>query len=262
MKERIWKALRNIRDFISYTTGYCKIELEKPSPAQLQDRRRKTSIIIAIALFTTIFFIYGSRWRLYYSTLLNTNMEPSHWLSFISGYWGAIIGAMFSGLVTIITTTMIIRRSYRIDYHRERLDHMPFLSISFNKQYHVSFSNNNECYIIDNFFDNQASVLNITNVGRGIAVNIKTAGFTDDHLEAEMPTLMVNEVKYLVGYISDDKKYSDEESFNYNFMIKYYDIFENEYEQFFRVETIGKKMVFINSVPKLVRKTIRYRYVQ
>lgn len=47
----------------------------------------------------------------------------------IFGFWSGIIGALISGIVTIFTTLFIIRRSYKVDYHMERIAALPLFGI-------------------------------------------------------------------------------------------------------------------------------------
>jgi ABC-type Fe3+ transport system permease subunit len=60
--------------------------------------------------------------------------KPNELSDTLYSFWGSIIGAMIAGLVTICTTYLIIRRSYKIDYHRERMDVLPFFEIKMIKK--------------------------------------------------------------------------------------------------------------------------------
>ena len=59
------------------------------------------------------------------------NMNGQGKLDSIYSFWGSIAGSMIAGVVTIITTYFIIRRSYKIDFHQERIAVLPFLKLKF-----------------------------------------------------------------------------------------------------------------------------------
>ena len=56
-------------------------------------------------------------------------MAQGESLDTIYGFWSGIVGALLAGLVTIFTTYFIIRRSYKVDYHAERIAAMPFFTV-------------------------------------------------------------------------------------------------------------------------------------
>lgn len=41
------------------------------------------------------------------------------------GFYGSIVGSVIAGLVTIFTTYLIIKRSYKVDNHQERMSALP-----------------------------------------------------------------------------------------------------------------------------------------
>ena len=154
-----------------------------------------------------------------------------------------------------------------MDYHRERIENMPIFLISICKSIKsdpAEFVREGECYAAGGI-SSEALIMTIKNVGRGIALGIRTAGFSDPHEEALIPTIVVNEEKYLVAQLPAQSCCdSDNEYESSNFSITYTDIFENKYEQRFLVceSKSAENIAVMGYVPKLIEKTERARYVQ
>jgi hypothetical protein len=134
----------------------------------------------------TILFIIGIPWIKYYNEIVKLQISKSDGLQFISTFWGAIIGALLAASLTIISTWMIINRSYRVDFHRDRIEHLPILCLHeirgaiFNEDGirlpdGTPVWSEQEYQKSHDYDETQLTkILEISNIGAGIALNLST----------------------------------------------------------------------------------------
>lgn len=129
-KDQLKMALENISTFLRYITGSEALTFRPGTRLERQKKKTLFWVIISIVVITVIVLYFYITWNRFYHEILGKNIAQENWLGFIASFWGAISGALISGIATVITTWLIIRRSYKIDYHRERIESLPILQLS------------------------------------------------------------------------------------------------------------------------------------
>lgn len=184
--------------------------------------------------------------------------------SSLLGFWGSVFGAVIAGLVTILTTHWIIERSYKLDYHTERMSVLPVFSVSIQKR-HFDTLNTVPDFIKDmkkqyavyehEIFEDMM-LMKISNIGCGIAFGIKVLGMWGSDEYFSLSEIENNNFKYIIT--------RDTECFQIH--ICYYDIYGNYYMQKFSsekpVDTLNDCIVVNGNPPELVMRTKRIRYCQ
>lgn len=191
-------------------------------------------------------------------------MAQGESLDAIYGFWSGIVGALLAGLVTIFTTYFIIRRSYKVDYHVERIAAMPFFTVktvsldfSLEKALPEKVENirkKNACDCIDGSLDHNYMMISIKNQGRGPAYHVEIAGRWPDYEDASSRSIMVDEQKYLLIPFYESERVR----------LTYYDLYGNFYSQEFygNVNETRTYMRFESDPPRLELRTNRIRYRQ
>jgi len=268
LKERIKTAFRNIRDFINYLTGYETASFTPGTQEERIQKRERFIIFIVVIGLVTLILCFFIPWERFYRYLLWQPISNESWLGFIASFWGAIAGAIIAGIATVFTTWLIIRRSYRVDYHRERMENLPILQLSLREDVlkRLRGSKNPEKIIMaeDIWYrefeglQKESLVYEMKNIGRGIAINI--------HMPESSKTIVYGTVNYTT-LCSGEKRLFIEDHTGYSERViefLFFDIFDNLYSQKFvyhhnyENETYSIDM----KIPELLIKTKRIRYVQ
>lgn len=267
--DRILRILHNLKEVWYVISGTLIIAVAPEERAKAEKRRNHIIIGFITIVLLTILLIIGIPWIKYYNELVKQQITNSDGLQFISTFWGAIIGALLAASLTIISTWMIINRSYRVDFHRDRIDHLPILCLH---EVRGALFNEDGIKLIDgtpiwseqeyqkshNYDETQLTkILEISNIGMGIALNISTTDRNFEGPQVHFAGITPKNVVFLV-YSACTKVPSD------TITLRFEDIFENKYLQEFNYDMNDKyDMYFIGgSVPKLVERTKRLRYTQ
>lgn len=268
VKDRIKHATENISKYVRYFTGSYGVEFSPGTQTERTKSRKKILVITLTILAVILLLIIAVPWIRYYDSILPLVDEKETWLGFIASFWGAIVGAIIAGIGTIITTWMVIRRSYRIDFHRERMENLPVLEVTVRKDLirelqktknRGSFLNSKNIWHAEHVDagDNNA-VFQITNVGAGMAVKIEMVSAAK---AAGLPT-----PEFV--HISKGESSLFLETYNRNFAtrfeLSFFDIFENMYSQEFIFQFEDQKGLYLSKIkmPELIRRTARLRYIQ
>ncbi len=228
-----------IKQLFQFASGYRKVDM-------IPRTEREKQIIRNTICWTVPCFIVLGLLVCYYHSILIKNLE-----------------IIITGIVTIATTYFIVHQSKKVDYHRERLENLPIIDLVIYKS-----SNNDE---IDDYMDcleegnEHHSILEITNIGKGIAFNVEAYGL-DNEFEvlgyepekARLETIKVNGNKLIELNCNCDDSSSFILRLNYN------DLFENQYNQDFIIKYRDKDLIqrIESNAPILVRRTRRFRYIQ
>jgi|GEM_PF-2111077 len=245
MKEKRWRiAWDRLKKDIEYYTGNVKWEKVPPTRREIQIfRRRAFLIIVGVAIMGLAVWGIIS----FYNGMVGINSDDfsdsDKYMATIS-LFSTIIGA----IVTITVTYFIVHNSKKVDYHQERLSHMPIIGIQLqcNKEGQPSTMEKNEngvCKI----------PLEMKNIGNGIALEIEEEDNDSDPFEVQ--NLPVNSTVEYIHYYSDS-------SSDGKFKFRFQDIFENKYSQEFSVKIYSDITRITCKPPELVRKTRRVRYCQ
>ena len=183
----------------------------------------------------------------------------------IYGFWSGIIGALLAGIVTIFTTYFIIRRSYKVDYHAERIAAMPFFSLkTLFLEFHLDdenipkkvkkFRKKHSCDWIDGSTDRTYMMISLKNDGRGPAFHMEIEGRWADYNNCTCRSMMVGEERYLII------PYYEREEVR----LTYYDLYGNFYSQEFygKLNAEQTRMLYESDPPRLELRTNRIRYRQ
>lgn len=183
LKERVKHAGKNISKYIRYFCGSYGVEFEPGTQAERKKSIKRLCSVLFIIIAIVIIVIVAVPWIRYYNRILASNIADDSWLGFIGSFWGAVIGAGIASLGTIVTTWMVIRRSYRIDFHRERMEHLPVLEIVERKDIMSELQSSPEktLFLISkaiwyNQWDDtlkNKTIFEISNVGAGMAVHVE-----------------------------------------------------------------------------------------
>ncbi len=171
------------------------------------------------------------------------------------GFYGSIVGSVIAGLVTIFTTYLIIKRSYKVDNHQERMSALPHFRLYMvpvekdRMKMRKKLERTAQCYIRDCGPD--SIVLAVENVGKDEAFDVVVMGRgLDDGVFIK--SMHVGEKKYLMFEYTP----------GYEIKIQYEDIYGNRYYQRFEPEVNENKIWFNARIPELILRTDRVRYQQ
>ena len=248
----IGRSLSLLGDRISYPYV---VNMIKDEPVY---KKKHDSIpyIISIMIAGVLFFLVI---RLFIREL----PDNSDGWNALNQLYSTLIITCISSFVTVITTFLVIQRSYKIDYHQERLTVMPVLRV-------YNIANHFDCEMVPDsltgyinsldlvhaYTSNDAMLLCIENIGKGISFNtIIRKGVMDDD-EFCLSSLGVNDKRYLIMYSQKE----------ISIKFEFRDIFGNLYYQtcvgYEKDSNSGGKIWFQMNPPELVKRTERYRYVQ
>ena len=267
--DRLDRILHNLREVWYVISGRLIIAIEPEAQAKAEKRRNRIIIFLVAIVLSSLLLIIGVPWIRYFNQLVKQQISNSDGLLFISSFWGAIIGALLAASLTIISTWMIINRSYSVDFHRDRIDHLPILCLHeirgaifcedriklpnetfvWSEQEYQKFHEYDEMLL--------TKILEISNIGAGIALNISTTNGYYEGPPVHFAGITPKNVVYLV-YSACTEVPSDTISLFFE------DIFENKYRQDFSYDMSDEyNMFFIGgSIPILIEKTKRIRYTQ
>ena len=268
-KYRTMRIGHNILTLLGFIIGKPGIAFSPESKAVAKRRRNRILIFLITSLSLIFLAIWGIPWIRYYNTLIQGKIASTDGLLFIASFWGAILGAIVTGFATVITTWLIVNRSSRLDYHRERIEHLPVLSIheirgasfiddSISLPNGITLSQSQSYQEVQVYCDTELNrVFELSNIGSGMALAIETRDLTDEHNDAYFPGITTRDVVYLVYGVPLELNAG-------HIRFIFIDIFDNEYQQSFYYEINAKRDIRFNggSIPELIKPTLRFRYVQ
>jgi len=267
--DRPYRILYNLREVWHVIIGTLIIAVEPEEHAKAEKRRNHIIIGFIIIVLITVLLIIGIPWIKYYNKIVEQQINQSDGLQFISSFWGAIIGALLAASLTIVSTWMIINRSYRVDFHRDRIDHLPILCLhevrgavfcedEIRLPNGTSVRSEQEYQKFHEYDEMQLTkIIEVSNIGAGIALNISTTTGDYEGPPVHFAGITQKNVVFLV-YSASTEVPSD------TITLFFEDIFENKYFQEFNYYMNDSyDMYFIGgSVPKLKERTKRIRYLQ
>lgn len=270
--QRKYILLNSISDFFErWSTKYeCLpdgpvLDYKKPTKAEREERNHRIGIGFSIVFVVLCLVLVVCYFAKYFFTVQNSSISFGEWNGSAGSFWGAVLGAMIAGIATVVTTVFVIQRSYKIDYHRERLEVLPVLEMKVICKENLNPKNKtkemlkgmaaNEI-VKEVLFDGSVEpqyvsyAFLIKNVGRGIAYKVQATGFcNNDFNEGKYQGLIPpNESIILVSRNKGFREVS----------ILFYDLYSNQYRQAYIID--GKNI--ITDPPELLRKTERIRYTQ
>lgn len=216
-------------------------------------------IYVLIIVFMLAFLIWSIQMTSgYLHTMLQAGDYVS-WSASASGFYGAIIGGVFSSIATIATTYLVIHRSYKVDYHRERLEVMPVFSAKcftgkqiekIKIQYRKA--NGYGMQIEEHAIYEQPQLILLKNIGNGIAFHIEMRRYPKES-EAHYLNTMEPMAQKGVIYENINRR---------KVVLSYHDLYGNQYIQYIHVYENGGDMLTTAEQPELIVRTKRIRYVQ
>lgn len=230
-------------------------------PAYGKREERIEHLLIAVISIVMVIFVVA----ICVMFIWQLNHTYSEQLGSIFGFWGSILGALIAGVVTIFTTYFIIRRSYKVDYHTERIMAMPFFNIV--EEFHDISIDRNEmpkkvkkfwsshiCDCVGGDLGTRYNLLKIKNQGRGPAFRMEISGAWPDYENYGWRSMAVDETYYIAV-----PNYSNEK-----IKLTYYDLYGNYYFQLFVIHENEDRtcMRFEGDPPELIIRTNRIRYTQ
>ena len=241
------------------------LDYKRPTKAEREERNNKIGIGVSILFVVLCVSVVVWYFAKYYFTVQSSSISFGEWNGSAGSFWGAVLGAIIAGIATVVTTVFVIQRSYKIDYHRERLEVLPVLDIKLICKENLNPRSRTKEALIEKvskevvkevLFDGSveqqyiSNAFLIKNVGRGIAYKVQASGFCyADYNEGEYQGLIPqNESIILVSR----RKGITESS------ILFYDLYGNKYRQAFAIN----EKIIIAEPPELLRKTERIRYTQ
>lgn len=240
-----------------------------------KERSRQNKIIIAAILavacvLSLALYLFSK----YFSIVQTKGITFEEWNSSAGSFWRAILGSVVAGIATISTTIMVIQRSYRMDYHRERLEAMPVLelmiisdsiAVTHDKKemaHKVELPIPLDILYEDSQVNEKAMVFRLKNIGHGLAYGLKLEGIWGERDDKAYGGLIsVGEEIWVVE--NELCSFPDDFQKKIQFEISYFDLYENKYEQAFIVTIEQGTVKNIRTLPpELIRKTQRIRYTQ
>ncbi len=179
----------------------------------------------------------------------------------LSNFIGALVGAAISGFFVIMTTRWMINRSYKIDYHDERINVIPVFSAQcFNEtafnEYKVVYEHKSlKTLNIEDIGEYDPPMYMVcNNVGNGIAFCVNIYPRQDDQNSFDAHTIPVNDC----AAVKLEKRTLND------LYIKYRDLYGNLYHQHVQITVYNDKdeIEVIEQPPELIMRTKRARYSQ
>lgn len=273
--EKLYSLFRSLQDAFAHKAKSLEqhaygptIHYRKPTKIEREERNKRLRIGAAILFVTVILLILISWFAKYYFTVRVNNISFDDWNSSAGSFWGAVLGAAIAGIATVFTTALVIQRSYKIDYHRERLEVLPVLDMRILMEHYTigedceedllqkAKGQARETIISPGIYSlgDDARIYIIKNVGAGIAYNIKTVDFFSEEFEEAWGSGILAQGDALV--IATSQKSQGTVS------ITFCDLYENEYRQIYSLSQHNKQTKVTSYPPDLIRKTQRIRYTQ
>ena len=256
----------NIQDVFGFLIGKTGIGFQPGPKAERKAILTRVFAFVGIIVFITILLIIGIPWIKYYNTLIGSeNIGEKEWLAYIGSFWGALTASVLTLVGTIVSTWLIIRRSYKVDYHRERLEYMPVLQLHIDDKAtrEINTAENKEeamesyPYMDDvDCEEDDLVVIKIQNIGKGIAFEPSTENSCETMGDIVFPPLCPGQTVDFLTFTGDVP--------NRIFVFHFFDMFENYYSQEVGFEFPGSegKVYPVVKPPELIIKTKKIRYVQ
>lgn len=244
------------------------IHYERPTKAEREERSKNLRIGTTVVLAAAALIAIISWFAKYYFTVLENNLSFDEWNSSAGSFWGAVLGAAIAGIFTVCTTILVIQRSYKIDYHRERLDALPVLDMKvFLEQYKMTENVEKDlqrrakgqirdfliAFGASNIGEN-VRIYTIKNIGAGIAYNIQTSNFYSEEFEEAFSCGILPQEDTLL-LAASNKSHGE-------VFLTFFDLYENKYCQKYSLCQYGGRTQITTYPPELIRKTQRIRYTQ
>lgn len=244
------------------------IRYERPTKAEREERSKRLGIGVTVLFVVVILLMLIGWFAKYYFTVQVNNISFDEWNSSAGSFWGAVLGAAIAGIVTVSTTILIIQRSYKIDYHRERLEVLPVLDMRIFMEHYTIVEDCEEDLLrkangqaresLISFgiysLGEDACVYIIKNVGAGIAYNIQTVDFFSEEFEEAWSGGILPQGDALVLATSQKSEGS--------ISITFCDLYENKYRQIYSLSKCSGQTRVTTYPPELICKTQRIRYTQ
>lgn len=273
VKDRIADIIHNIGDVLGFLVGKTGIGFEPGTKTERSIILKRIALTIVITAAVIMLIIFGVPWIKYYNAKMvnSSTLQDNDWLSFIGSFWGALVASIITLVGSIFTTWLIIQRSYKVDYHRERLENMPVLQMTLNitltKEINKAKNEEEMEELADKYIyrdsikydplNDTILVIEVENIGKGIAFKAKTPNSNEVDNDITFPAICPNQkVEFLtsVGDVAEE-----------SFVFYFFDMFENYYEQHIGLVFKGDQLEGAYSIvnpPELITKTKRIRYVQ
>ena len=273
--EKLYKLFRSLQDEFAHRARSLEqhaygptMHYRRPTKFEREERYKHLRIGMAFLFVIVMLVLLISWFAKYYFTIKVNNVSFDDWNSSAGSFWGAILGAAIAGIATVFTTALVIQRSYKIDYHRERLEVLPVLDMRILMEHYVigedcerellqkAKGQARETIISPGVYSigENARVYIIKNIGTGIAYNIQTVNFFAEEFEEARGRGVLAQGDALV--IATNEKSQGTVS------ITFCDLYENEYCQMYDLSQCYGQTKVTTYPPELIRKTQRIRYTQ
>ncbi len=271
VKDRIVDIAHNIGDVLRFLFGKTGIGFEPGT--KLERKLILKRIVVFFAAITAIVLLgvlVIPRIIQYDALSRSPTLDEGERLSFLGSFWGALLASIITLVGSIFTTWLIIQRSYKVDYHRERLENMPVLQMTLNiasTRIINEAKNEDEMDEIADQYPYRDTykydplnftilIVEIENIGKGIAFKASTPNSCEVYDDITFPAICPNQKVELLISVGDVA----EETFVFHF----FDMFENYYEQHIGLVFADDELKTYPVVnpPRLVTKTKKIRYVQ
>lgn len=273
--EKLYSLCNTLQDTFTRGSKYLEshaygpaIHYERPTKAEREERNKHLRIGVVTIFIVAGLLVLISWFAKYYFTVMGNNLSFDDWNSSAGSFWGAVLGAAIAGVVTVCTTILVIQRSYKIDYHRERLDALPVLDMKVFLEHYTMTQKGEKalqqrahgrardlmiCFGAVSIGED-TRVYIIENIGSGIAYNIQTSGFFSEEFEEAQSggILPQKDALLLVAGNKSEGEVS----------ITFFDLYENKYRQKYLLCQSDGRTQITTYPPELIRKTRRIRYTQ
>ena len=223
-------------------------EYQPPTIAEQESKVRKRNVIIYIIVILVVIMLVVKYFSKFYYTVSSENISFSEWNSSAGSFWGAILGAFVAGIVTIIANYMVIHRSYRIDYHRERLEVLPVFEaeiVALNKPLaqveedlkHVNAPLASTVLSLlwgESAPEDLVNLCYIKNIGKGISYNFYISGIWPENQNTPYKGMITEGKGVWLALPVDD---CGEVINDYTFYAMFTDYYGNKYKQEFKLDT-------------------------
>jgi len=221
-------------------------------------------LYIVISILVIILITYSIHWISVYNRVAENNNQT--WINFIASYWGGIIGGLISGMLSIIGTWLIIRYTVKMDYHRQRIEYLPMISLQ------SAVKTDGILFFVENAYKSLSNIIKpidliVNNIGKGVATNVRIANI-EEWNEESIKTILEPHIPINIRIAwSDDCAHAiNDNKLHLKFLFG--DLFGNEYEQEYDIKRVTDihtektELRIESNIPVLIKKTNRIQYTQ
>lgn len=205
-------------------------------------------VILLIAILFLLTIKVEEYLRVIYSGTKYGESNIGTWLSSIASFWGAIIGGVIAGIISVVGIMITIRYYRNADYNNKMFENQPFINVTIKNTYMDEINKKLKDKRVIIYGDGKKTKyvnFHIENIGKNFArMSIYKHKYTNFGGISFNEIIKANEI--LDSDLIIQINYDEIDSIEFEF--QFFDCFRNEYSQTYEIINIdNKEKININS---------------